>query len=474
MTAVAQAEELFRRGRLDEAADLCLSVRDNARAALLLARIRLRQGATAESVDHFTHAAALDPRSFEAFWGLGQASARLGRSAQAISAYRVAVSLRPDHAGAHNNLGVLYWEADRPADAAACFARAAACQNDYAEAFFNLGAALAGLARHREAIAAYRRATAIKPDYASAHWNQSLSLLALGEFAAAAPLAQWRWKTADFAGGRRSFAASLWLGNESLTGKTILLHAEQGLGDTIQLCRFVPAVAARGARVVLEVPAALKPLCGGLPGAALVVAAGERLPVVDYHCPLPDLPFALSVTLATIPASAPYLRAPAPAAVTFRRPGDRALVGLAWRGNPANKNDRLRSMTLATLAPLLAVPGVRFVSLQQDLSDEERAIAARAGNLVHPGADFAGTAAIVGQLDLVIAVDTSWAHWAGAIARPLWVMLRYAPDWRWLLDRDDSPWYPTAHLFRQPALADWPSVVERVRGALETFVAGPR
>jgi ADP-heptose:LPS heptosyltransferase len=243
---------------------------------------------------------------------------------------------------------------------------------------------------------------------------------------------------------------------------------EQGLGDAIQFVRYAPLIAAKGVNVLLETPAILAPLFAGLPGVSRIVIQGEPLPLTDFHCPLLSLPLAFGTTLETIPAIVPYLLADLQATAAWRtklsKNGEK-LVGLCWRGSADYRGDHERSIRFADFAPLLTVPGIRFVSLQKELTDEERRLAG-ALPLVHPGEDFKSTAELIAALDLVISVDTAWAHWAGAIGKPFWVLLPFSPHWVWLMERADSPWYPTARLFRQSKIGDWKGVIRNVKKEL--------
>jgi hypothetical protein len=271
----------------------------------------------------------------------------------------------------------------------------------------------------------------------------------------------------------RDLPQPIWLGGDDIAGKTILLHSEQGFGDSIQFCRYLPLVAARGAHVVLEVE---QPLCGlmrSLAGSAEIIAKGDPLPDVDIRCPLPSLPLAFKTQLATVPAEVPYLSVSQDVMASWRASlgNERSLrIGLCWAGNPKHVRDRDRSMELRLLLPLLDV-GATFVSLQRELRAGEAELLAQNG-ILDFGArlrDFTDTAALVSQLDLVVSADTSVAHLAGALGMPVWIMLTYAPDWRWLLDRDDNPWYPSARLFRQSEGREWTGVITRLREALLEF-----
>ena len=293
-----------------------------------------------------------------------------------------------------------------------------------------------------------------------------MARLALGDFAAGWTEYEWRWQTAAFAPHRRNFTSPQWTGGQDLAGKTILLHAEQGLGDTIQLVRYVPLVARRGATVILEVQPELASLLAGIDGAAGVIARGRKLPRFDLHCPLMSLPRALGTTAETIPAAVPYIRVAQAAARSWaqRLPQGR-VIGIAWAGRRSHHNDLNRSLPLGRLAPLLRHAGARFVSLQRDVRPGDDAILRDSPSIVDLGGvpeDFADTAALISRLDAVISVDTAVAHLAGALGKPLLLLLPYAADFRWLRRRDDSAWYPSARLLRQPAFGDWDGVVARL------------
>jgi hypothetical protein len=276
---------------------------------------------------------------------------------------------------------------------------------------------------------------------------------------------------------RRGYKGRLWLGEFPLGQRTILLSAEQGLGDTIQFVRYAPLLAGGGAKVVLEVHAALKTLLANVDGVASCHARGEALPAYDVYCPFGSLPLACKTDATTIPSGIPYLHADEPHLAKWRTrieqlPGKR--VALAWAGQPSHPNDRNRSIDLKLLEPLLALAGVSVISIQRDLREDDENLLAQHG-VTHFGgdlADMADTAAIVALADLTIAVDTSVAHLAGAMGRDVWVLLPFSPDWRWTLTAEHSPWYPQARLFRQPALGDWPAVIATAHDALSRFVSG--
>lgn len=418
-----------------------------------------------EALASYDRALELRPDTPDTWCDRGILLQELRRYGDALASFDRLLAIRPDSGQAWASRGHALQGLKRFDEAIASYDKALAINPGAAEALSNRGNAMKELGRYDEALASYDAAIAIQPDDAAAHWNSSLILLLTGDYARGWKRYQWRWKWNAFPSPKRNFAQPLWLGDADIAGKTIFLHAEQGLGDTIMFCRYARAVAERGAKVVLEVQPALKPLLSNMPGAHQVLGQKEPLPDFDFHCPLLSLPLAFNTRLETIPppVSFPSVRdaGASPWRGQLSRNGER-LVGLCWRGSAAYKGDRERSIRFADLRPLLDCPGVRFVSLQKELGDEERAIAADSKNFVHPGADFKDTAELVAALDLVVSVDTSWAHWAGAIGRPVWVLLRKAPHWCWLLDRRDSPWYPSARLFRQARLDDWRQVIEDV------------
>jgi tetratricopeptide (TPR) repeat protein len=402
----------------------------------------------------------------------GNALRELARHEEALAAFDRAIAIKPDYAEAHNNRGNALLEVNRVGEALASYERALTLKPDFADALVNRGNALHYLGRDREALASLDFAIALAPQLAEAHWNKALTCLALGDFAQGLPEYEWRWKR-DGELQPRDFAQPQWRG-EDLSGKTILLHAEQGYGDTIQFIRYLPMVIAKGGKVVLEIPDDLRPLISRADGVTATLRRGDVLPPFDVHCPLMSLPLAFGTTLATIPAPLAYLRAPAECADKWRArlAGSKPpRIGLVCSGKPSHKNDRNRSIPLALLALILQTPGVTFVSLQKEYRDTDRAALAAMAllRLDDQLVDFADTAGAIAALDLVIAVDTAVAHLAGAMGKPLWLMLPAIGDWRWLTGRADSPWYPSARLFRQPRIGDWHSVVADVSRELALF-----
>ena len=433
-----------------------------------------------DAVACYRRALDLWPEFPDAHNGLGSALGELGRPDEAAACFRRALDLRPDFPEAHNNLGTVWQELGRLDAAVACYRQALGLRPDYVEAHDNLGNVLRVQGRPAEAAACFRQALRLRPAYPEAHYDLALLLLAQGDMAAGWPEYEWRWQTPEMATARRSFATPQWRG-EPAEGRTLLIHAEQGFGDTIQFCRYAGLAAARGWRVVLEVQPPLVRLLRSLTGVDQVVARGGELPPFDFHCPMLSLPLAVGTTVATIPGDTPYLHADAAQVAVWRTraaslptPGVR--VGLAWAGNPRRESpalaavDRRRSIAPERLAPLLALPGVHFFSLQKD------GPAAPGGlpltDAMNDMTDFADTAALIASLDLVISVDTAVAHLAAALGRPVWLLDRFDPCWRWLTGRRDSPWYPTLRLYRQPHPGDWDSVIAEVGGDLRRFAAG--
>jgi len=419
-----------------------------------------------EAIATYKQALALQANYAEANFGLGNVYRKQGKLEEAVAEYERALQLDPDNVLFHNNLGATFYAQDKFEAAKAEYGRALALKADDELALNNLGVVFYSEDKLDEALNCYERAIAIKPDYAGAHWNQSLAQLRQGDFAAGWRNYEWRCSREN---APRSFPFPLWRG-EPLKGARILLHSEQGLGDTLQFLRYLPLIQAMDCSVVLEVQEPLQRIAAQLPGLAALVHGGDDLPPLDWQCPMMSVPLAFETTLETIPAQVPYITVPEEAreAAAVRDWPDEGLrVGLVWAGNPSHIDDRRRSIPLSFLEPLFGVEGAHFFSLQMgpsvaQLADTEAQIT----DLTPAISDMADTAALIEQLDLVICVDTAVAHLAGALARPAWVLLPFAPDWRWLREREDSPWYPTLRLFRQPKLRDWTSVVEKVRDEL--------
>ena len=439
-----------------------------------------------EALADFDKLLAAKPDFAEAWSNRSCVLRDLGQPEDALASCDRALALRPNYAEAWSNRANALSDLNRPLEAKDCYERALAAASGFADAWNNLGLTFVDMNRHADALACYERALTLSPDSAETHWNRALCLLQTGELAAGFAEYEWRWQRKRIAPSRRAFEAPLWLGDTSIDGKTILLHAEQGLGDTLQFCRYAALVAQHGARVVLEVQPELTRLLTGLEGVDELVTAGEPLPSFDYHCPLLSLPLAMRTAIATIPANTPYLFADAQASAQWRArieaavPRDTLKVGLVWAGGhrphvpELRKNDARRSLDIERLAPIIDTPGVQWFSLQKGESAIRQLNALRERNEAARNvidwtealSDFADTAALVDNLDLVISVDTSTAHLAGAMNKPVWILNRLDTCWRWMLEREDSLWYASARLFRQPTLGDWHSVIDNIKREL--------
>ena len=433
-----------------------------------LGNVLQRVGRYEEAIAGYDRALAIRPGFAEVQNNLGNVLQAAGRYEEAIASYYRALAIKPGFSEAHNNLGNVLQVVSRYEEAIASHYRALAIQPDYIEAHNGLGCALTAVGCQKEAIASYQKALTIKPDYADAHRNIGFAALAMGDFKTGWTEYEWRWETAHGLADKRSFKQPLWLGAEAIAGKTILLHGEQGLGDTIQFVRYVPLVATTGATVILEVQKGLKVLLSNLVGPKAIFEQGEPLPSFDFHCPLMSLPLAFRTELATIPADIPYvLPDPARQAEWERRlrKRERPRIGVVWSGNPKHRGDHNRSIPLRKLMPLVRETCFDFYVLQNEIRPEDFEFLKSSTSLINRCDqlnDFADTAALVSLMDLVISVDTSLAHLAGAMGKPTWILLAFNADWRWGRTRLDSPWYPTVQLFRQSKACDWASVIESI------------
>ena len=575
-------EALRALGHLDDAArsyETALQLQPDYLEALInLATVRKAQGRLADALAACEHALRLNPRHAGIHNNLGNILHAQDRTAEAAAAYRTAVQLRPDYADAHCNLGhalrdrrdldaaaTSYETAqrlnpaaaescfglgnvrqmqDRLADAAACFRRALELQPDHVDASLNLGLALQEQNLLPAALEHFRHAVAQRPDYPEAHFNLALAALTAGDFATGWREYEWRWRCKTFSTAPRDFGRPLWDGSNP-AGKTILLHAEQGWGDTLQFIRYATLLAERGATVLAEVPPPLARLIATVPGLTQVIARGAPLPPFDFHAPLMSLPGLCQTTPDAIPARVPYLFPPPISPAPFARTPGQRHIGLVWAGGTAHQKDHLRSLPFAAILPLIEAPHCRFFSLQvgprskdlDRLSPREHEPAGAIQDEIFPNqnctedtvetpaagrarlssarretcepptgalrtdapylsaeagaspprpprgtvtdlsphlTDFAITAGVIQQLDLVITVDTAVAHLAGALGKPVWILIPFAPDWRWQTDRPDSPWYPTARLFRQTTRGDWGSVIDSIQRELSTDPCGAR
>lgn len=435
-----------------------------------------------EALQCYQRALEHKPAYPEALFNLANTLKDLDRFDDALDTYDRVLELEPDFAEAIANRAYVLSLMYRMEDALAGYDRALALNPDHADTHFNRASTLEEMQRYAEAIDGYIRVQEIDPEYASAHWNESLCRLRLGNFDAG-----WRkyeqWETEQTRSYRREFTQPQWRGDQSLEGKTILLHAEQGFGDTLQFARYVPLVAARGARVVLEVQPALASLMRRVTGVKTLISAGEALPPFDLHCALVNLPQACgTATLQDIPTQRYLWADPVKSAAWQTRLGERTAlrVGLVWSGSPrvdtpaAKRLDAQRSMRFAMLAPLVENEAVQWFSLQvgeQAVAQlRQHPLAARVTDYSDRFDDFSDTAAMIDHLDLVVSVDTAVAHLAGSLGKPVWLLNRYNTDWRWLLERSDSPWYPGMRIFRQAQLGDWSNVIDEAAAALRQTV----
>jgi tetratricopeptide (TPR) repeat protein len=442
------------------------------------------QGRTDEAAAAFRAALRLDPNMPQAHDNLAGLLTAAGQTPQAIDHYRAVLRLEPGNAVAHHKLGLALRTGGADNDALWHFREAVRLQPGYSEARANIGVTLALGQRWTEALAQFEDALRAEPDSVEAHYNLGSALLLHGRLEAGWEQFEWRWRLHGMQPYRRPFPQPQWQG-EDLTGRTIILHDEQGFGDTLQFCRYAPLVARRGRKVILEVHAELVSLLRlSFAGEAIEIlprSAGfpgiDGLPACDFHSPLLSLPGVFGTGLETIPATTPYLRADP---LKIQKWSDRLAslprlrVGLIWAGRPSHAENAQRSIALAQLAPLGGIPGITLLSLQKGEAAAQLATLPP-GLVLHDFTDelpdFADTAAFLGALDLVITVDTAMAHLSGALGKTVWLLNRCIPDWRWLLGRDDSPWYPTMRQFRQPRPGDWDDVVMRVTQALAVLAA---
>lgn len=450
-------------------------------------------------------AAALDERNAPYHFNLSRALEDAGRLAEAARSYRETLALWPQNSDVHVNLGCVLQELGQLEEAAGCFRKAVELEPGFVEAQANLGGALREMGRLDEALmwgrravetapglpaahvnlgatlerlghmdevtACYRRALSLQPNLPVAHNNLALALLAKGEMAAGWDEYEWRWQMPKMRDNQRHFPQPLWRG-EAAAGKTLLIHAEQGFGDTLQFCRYATLAAARGLRVVMEVQEPLARLLRGVRGVVLVIGRGETPPDFDFHVPMLSLPRIFGTRLDTIPGAGAYLEADKAMEAAWRGRlaalgGQGRRVGLVWAGSPALAADRQRSIPPECLAPIFELPGFVFFNLQKTGPAAPAAFPLH--DFMNEMDDFAATAALIANLDLVIAADTAVAHLAAAMGKPVWLMDRFAPCWRWLTGRRDSPWYPTLRIYRQPRPDDWPSVIAEITGGLKSL-----
>jgi len=462
-------------GRLDEAA-ACYreALRLNPRhvdAHKNLGNVFGKQRQLDEAIACYRQALSINPADASAHYNLGIALKEQGQMDQAIGSYRWALAHNPGHVDAHNNLGIALKEQGRLEEAIASYRQALRLDPNHVNAHVNLANAFGELGRLDEAAACLEQALRLNPQDAVPHYNRALLWLLTGNFQNGWPEYEYGWK--EPVNFPRRLVQPRWDGS-ALQGKTILLYAEQGLGDTLQFIRYAARIKQRGGTVLFECPSVLLQLFERVAGVDRILPQGQPLPGFDVQAPLLSLPGLFGTTLDTIPAQVPYLYADPERARRWRkelqtREGFR--VGIVWQGSLVHKGDRQRSVPLGQFAPLARVQGVRLFSLQVGAGTDQLAQAGERLGVIDLGSRFdphslEDVTAVLPNLDLVVTVDTALAHLAGALAVPVWVALPFAPDWRWLLGRSDSPWYPTMRLFRQPRPGDWAEVFERIAAEL--------
>jgi Flp pilus assembly protein TadD len=471
----ALAVDLHRSGRLADAAKAYARIAaPSAQALSYWGAALFDLGKPKEALARYRKAIQIAPDYADAHYNMGLAHKSLEETEEAILCYRRALALDPNLFKAYSNLAVILRDQGNPSEAADLCRRAIAIRPDHAEAHANLGNALLDLARPAEAAEAYRNALHLRPDFSQSQWGEAFALLLAGDFAQGWAKHEARWAKAGI--DPHGLSAPLWRG-DSMNGKTILAHCEQGLGDTLQFIRFCLAIKRKsGADLVLLCPPPLRRLLTGAAGIDRIVTDIKDLPPHHARLPLMSAPFALGITRAgDIPDTVPYLSACSQRTAEWaaRLPDGAIRIGIAWQGNPKAAADKGRSIPLSFFAGLAELPGVRLISLQKSFGTEQIAALPDPGAVQTLGTDFdAGpdafmdAAAVMMSLDLIITSDTAIAHLAGALGRPVWVVVQYSPDWRWMLDRDDSPWYPSMRLFRQRTAGDWSHPFDEIKARI--------
>lgn len=426
-----------------------------------------RQGRLDDAVRGYGRALMLNPRIADAYNNLGVALRAQGKYAASVASYRRSLALKPGNPGVYSNMGNALRELGRVEESRVAHERAVAMAPESAEAVYNLGLVFRDLNDLEQAIGCFDRAIKLRPDHVEAHWDRALILLHMGRLEDGFREYEWRWRLDQ--SQPRNFEQPQWDGSD-LTGRTILVHQEQGFGDMIQFARYLPQLKEKGATVVVECQAELARLFTMMGAVDKVVIQGGAEPAFDTYLPMLSLPRVLGTTLDTVPARVPYLTPPEIHGLHLAAPAGHLKVGISWAGKPSHRNDRNRSVGLDRFIDLAGEAGMSFFSLQKGPSAEqltELSCDALIEDVSLKVQDFADTAVVLSQLDLVITVDTAIAHLAGAMGRQVWVALPFAPDWRWMQDRDDSPWYPTMRLVRQQRPGDWDGVFNRLRLMLE-------
>lgn len=443
---------------------------DYAEAYLNRGSILTAENRIDEALADYDRAVEIKPNYAEAHYNRGVVLQKKGRYREALAAYEKALANNPDYTEALNNYGIILFETGRIPEAVSAFTRALKIEPGYVEALNNRGSAYREAGDLKKALKDLNRAINISPDYGEAHWNRAIVLLLQGDFKNGWRDFEWRWQKKDFATPKRHFVQPLWDGNP-LHNQTLLIHTEQGAGDSIQFIRYIPVIAKSGGKIIVECEKSLLKLFSTIPEISLLIEKGKRIPHFDVQAPLLSLPYIMKTGIDSIPHQIPYLFPDASAIDLYPDPECKN-IGIVWAGNPKHKNDKNRSVDFHYFADLFRIKRTKFYSLQAGPRGADCKTFATTGlirDLREFLTDYAATASVIRQLDLIISVDTSVAHLAGALGMQIWTLLPFAPDWRWMTERDDSPWYPTMRLFRQPAPGDWNSVFDKVKNELERF-----
>ena len=432
-----------------------------------------------EALSSYDKAISIKGDYAEAFNSRGTVLEELKCLEEALSSYHKAISINKDYTEAYYNHGNVLHKLKRLEEALSSYDKSISLHEDYAEAYSNRGTVLEELKRLDEALSSYEKAISINKDYAEAYWNSSICYLLAGNFNEGWARYEWRWQSKSISktAGIRKFSQPLWLGTEVLKDQTIFLYAEQGLGDTIQFSRYVSLVAGLGAKVVLEVQPSLVKLLSYLEGISQIISKGDKLPNFDYQCPLMSLPLAFKTELKTIPSVSKNISTDEKKVEKWQAilgEKTKPRVGIVWSGAVNHKNDLQRSLKLSQLITHLP-SDYEYLSLQKEISDVDKEVLIECCKIKHFGddlKDFTDTAALCELIDIVISVDTSVAHLAGTLGKNTWVLLPYSPDWRWLLDRNDSPWYSSVKLYRQEKINDWESALVNIESDLKKLLKG--
>jgi tetratricopeptide (TPR) repeat protein len=429
-----------------------------------------------DALASYDKAIQLNPEYAEAFNNRGLVLKDLNRFEDALASYDKAIQLNPEYAEAYNNIAIVLKDLNRLEEALASYDKAIQLNPEYAEAYNNRGTVFREMRCFEDELKCYNKAIELKPDYAGAYWNKSLLRILAGEYKEGWELYEWRRRMDSLKEYYPNHPQPLWLGNDSLAGKKILIQSEQGLGDTLQFCRYLLMLKElKPERIIFEVNRPLVFMMVTLGIGMDIIQKKSPLPSFDYYCPLLSLPHAFKTSLDTIPAQTPYLSADTDkSAYWSKKLGQKKKfrIGLAWSGSPSHHNDHNRSLSFSQLKSLFSLP-FEFHSLQKEIRKEDKKNLNKHKNVIQHQddlKDFTDTAALADQMDLIISVDTSVAHLAGALGKKLWILLPYMPDYRWMLDREDTPWYPSARLFRQPKNADWESVIKNLNTELKKLI----